>query len=308
VKAYAALDRIAENAPFRPMVAPDRRERGRKRRRAESRARAAAGFASSRRDGLLLGGLRPLRRGGGDQRRNAARRRSARSRPLPERDRGWLPAGPAPSPPRRDRNRLACPAAPVKSRLSRALARLRSAPALAGYLPEEWPTVAGRPRSRHCAILPPDRYRTGARRSAGPCSAGCGSRRGSSTAASVAADRKSQPVCSPLLPPRWFPTSRTAVADFVRGHTRAWCFNTSEKAARRPVRAAARDGSSAPAGTRSPGHPGGGPVGRLVPVGRPQSLGPPDEVYRAADRGGDVMALARAIGLPGPDRPRRSAS
>ena len=137
VKAYAALDRYRGDAPFRPWLLRIVANEARNRRRAERRRAALPVRLEVNETASSSGVAAPSP----EEEAISAERRTAllgAIEALPERDRRVVTC-------RyllelseiETATVLALPRGTVKSRLSRALQRLRSAPALAGYLPEE---------------------------------------------------------------------------------------------------------------------------------------------------------------------------
>ena len=137
VKAYAALDRYRGDAPFRPWLLRIVANEARNRRRAERRRAALPVRLEANETASSSGVAAPSP----EEEAISAERRTAllaAIQALPERDRRVVTC-------RyllelseiETATVLALPRGTVKSRLSRALRRLRSAPALAGYLPEE---------------------------------------------------------------------------------------------------------------------------------------------------------------------------
>jgi len=137
VKAYAALDRYRGDAPFRPWLLRIVANEARNRRRAQRRRAVLPVRLEANETASSSGVAAPSP----EEEAISAERRTAllaAIQALPERDRRVVTC-------RyllelseiETATVLALPRGTVKSRLSRALARLRSAPALAGYLPEE---------------------------------------------------------------------------------------------------------------------------------------------------------------------------
>jgi len=137
VKAYSALDRYRGDAPFRPWLLRIVANEARNRRRAERRRAALPVRLEANETASSSGVAAPSP----EEEAISAERRTAllgAIEALPERDRRVVTC-------RyllelseiETATVLALPRGTVKSRLSRALQRLRSAPALAGYLPEE---------------------------------------------------------------------------------------------------------------------------------------------------------------------------
>ena len=138
VKAYAALDGYRGDAPFRPwllrIVANEARNRRRaERRRASLPVRLDAANATASSSGLAAPS--PEEEAISAERRTAL---LAAIQALPERDRRVVTCRYLLELSETETATvLALPRGTVKSRLSRALRRLRAAPALAGHLPEE---------------------------------------------------------------------------------------------------------------------------------------------------------------------------
>jgi len=137
VKAYAALDRYRGDAPFRPWLLRIVANEARNRRRAQRRRAVLPVRLEANETASSSGVAAPSP----EEEAISAERRTAllaAIQALPERDRRVVTC-------RyllelseiETATVLALPRGTVKSRLSRALQRLRTAPALAGYLPEE---------------------------------------------------------------------------------------------------------------------------------------------------------------------------